>query len=189
VQAGDHDPQQAQQPEDQERVVDPQPAARIARHANIRSHERLFERNNFPRHSRITMVVIGLTLVLVGCLPDPRLAEARELLDQLASARGMLAEQPPRVQEGCGLIGTTATRLYGEPGLADVMQAWPELRDATNALGAVCGQDMLLAEPSTGSPYAVAGRERWQQGIQREMAVACDHLRGAAAALGRGAPC
>ena len=47
----------------------------------------------------------------------------------------------------------------------------------------IAHQDILLAQPSTDSPALLAARERWQHGIQREMAVACDHLRAAAAAL------
>jgi hypothetical protein len=189
VQVGDNNPQQAQQPEDQERVVDPQPAAHIARHANRCSLERVFERKNNPRHNRITTLVLaGITLAATSCLPDSRLARTSELLDQLTGARGMLQEQPPRIQDGCGIVGTSSTRLYGEPGLVD-LQAWPELRGAAFALQAVCGQDILLAQPSTDSPTLLAARERWQQGIQREMGVACDHLRAAAAALNRDAPC
>ncbi len=130
-----------------------------------------------------------MTLVATACLPDPRLARTADLLDQLSSARGMLQDQPPRIQDGCGLVGTTSTRLYGEPGLVDVQVAWPELRGAAFALQAVCGQDILLAQPSTDSPALLAAHERWQQGIQREMGVACDHLRTAAAALSRAAPC
>jgi hypothetical protein len=112
-----------------------------------------------------------------------------DLLDQLTSARMLLAEQPPRFSDACDVVGTVTTRLYGEPGLADVRPAWPQLRDAADALNAACGQATLLAEPSTGSPAMHAARLRWQQGNQREMGVACDHLRAAAVALGRGAPC
>jgi hypothetical protein len=190
VQVGDQHPQQAQQAEDQERVIDPQSAAHIIGHANACSPERMFECKNGRRHNRITaLVLLGLMLAATGCLPDPRLARTGELLDQLSSARGMLDEQPPRVQDGCGLVGTTSTRLYGEPGLVDVRMAWPELREAAYALQAVCGQDILLAQPSTGSPAVLAAHARWQQGIQREMGVACDHLRAAAAALNRPLPC
>jgi hypothetical protein len=193
VRVSDRNPRHAEQRQHQEWVVDPDSAACVGHHANIRSHERLFYRNNFrgrSRNKRITALLLAcLTALATACLPDPRLAQTRELLDQLASARSMLAEQPPRVQEGCGLVGVIATRLYGEPGLADVRQAWPELRDATNALGAVCGQETLLAQPQTGSSALLAARERWQQGIQREMGVACDYLRAAAAALDRAAAC
>jgi hypothetical protein len=112
-----------------------------------------------------------------------------DLLDQLSAARGMLTEQPPRVDDACTVVGTAQTRLYGEPGLVDVRPAWPLLRDAADALQAACGQGMLLAQPSTDSPAVQTARQRWTQGIQREMGVACDHLRAAAAALGRVAPC
>jgi hypothetical protein len=81
------------------------------------------------------------------------------------------------------------TRLFGEPGLVDVQPGWTQLRDAADALQAVCGQTALLAQPSTDSPAIVQARVRWQAGIQREMALACDHLRHAAAALDRASPC
>jgi hypothetical protein len=53
----------------------------------------------------------------------------------------------------------------------------------------VCGQSALLAQPSTGSAAVVQARGRWQAGMQRDMALACDHLRQAAAALKRDATC
>jgi hypothetical protein len=53
----------------------------------------------------------------------------------------------------------------------------------------VCGQDALLLAPSTISSVVASARVRWQQGVQREMGVACDHLRAAATTLGVEAPC
>jgi hypothetical protein len=130
-----------------------------------------------------------LCLSATACLPDPQRTQTGELFDRLTTVRKLLGEQPPRIDEGCGLLGSTSTRLYGEPGLAEIRSAWVELGDATYALQAVCGQDKLLAQPSTGSPAIVAAQQRWQQGMQHEMGVACDHLRTAAVALSRAAPC
>jgi hypothetical protein len=86
-------------------------------------------------------------------------------------------------------MGDIETRLYGEPGLVEVQPAWSRLANAAHALQAVCGQTALLAQPITGSPALERARAEWQQGIQRETDVACDHLRAAAIALNRRAPC
>jgi hypothetical protein len=133
--------------------------------------------------------VLLLVAASAACLPDPQRAQTVELLDQLNAARNLLDEQPPQVDPACTMLGDVQTRLYGEPGLVDVQPAWTHLRDASEALQAVCGHDALLAEPSSGSPGIQAARLSWQQGIEREMGVACDDLRNAAAALGRGTPC
>jgi hypothetical protein len=131
-----------------------------------------------------------LLVVATGaCVPDPQRAQTVDLLDQLTAARVMLGERPPRVDQACTMLGDVQTRLYGEPGLVDVRPAWTQLLDASNALQAVCGQDALLAQPSTDSSTIQAARLRWQQGMEREMSVACDHLRSAATALRHGAPC
>jgi hypothetical protein len=136
-------------------------------------------------------VVLAATLMLLGaaCVPDPHAMQMADLLDQLNSARSMLTEQPPRVDDACTVVGNVQSRLYGEPGLVDVRPAWPLLRDAADALHAACGQGTLLAQPSTDSPALQTARQRWTKGIQREIGIACDHLRAAADALGRGAPC
>jgi hypothetical protein len=132
---------------------------------------------------------MALLALVSGCLADPHRAQSVDLLDQLTSARGIVADQPSRADEACNMVGDVQTRLFGEPGLVDVQPAWSQLRDAAAALQAVCGQTALLAQPSTESPAMVQARARWQAGIQREMALACDHLRQAAVALGRGTPC
>lgn len=124
-----------------------------------------------------------------GCLANPQRMQSIELLDQLAHARGMLTEQPSRADDACNTVGDVQTRLYGEPGLHDVRPAWTALRDTATALHAVCGQTALLSQQSNGSSVLVDARARWQQGIQRELSLACDHLREAAAALDRAAPC
>jgi hypothetical protein len=67
--------------------------------------------------------------------------------------------------------------------------AWLALTDAAGALQAVCGQSTLLGQPTNESASLAQARERWQQGIQREIGLACDHLRIAAVTLGRDRSC
>ena len=192
--AGDYRPQSPEQADDQQRVVKPHSAVRIDVHANACSYEHAFCRKNIARYKAVTRCPpLALVLLLVAataaCLPDPQRAQTVELLDQLTAARSMLGLQPPQVDPACTMLGDVQTRLYGEPGLVDIQPAWAQLRDASDALQAVCGHDAMLDEPSTDSPTIQAGRFRWQQGIEREMVVACDDLRNAAAALERGTPC
>ena len=134
------------------------------------------------------MFVVIPALLVTACLPDPRRAQTTDLLDRLSAAHDNLADFPPP-PEACNTVGDVETRLYGEPGLTEVQPAWSELTDAAHALQAVCGQDTLLLQPIDGSAALEAARQRWRDGKQREMGVACDHLRAAASALGRDAPC
>ena len=138
---------------------------------------------------RLAGLAMTLGVATSACLADPHRTQIGDLLGQLSSARSMFAEQPPRIDEGCDVVGDVQNRLQGEPGLTNVQPAWPELRDATDALNAVCGQGRLLAALTPETPAGRDARQRWQQGIQREMGVACNHLRAAAVALGRSAPC
>jgi hypothetical protein len=131
-------------------------------------------------------VVLALIPFAAACLQNPQRVQSIDLLEQLVDARSKFAQQP---QQACDLVGNVQTRLYGEPGLTNVQPAWANLRDAAEALQAVCGQSTLLAQPFNDSFATRQARERWQQGIQREVGIACDHLRNAAAALGRSAPC
>ena len=133
--------------------------------------------------------MLMLMLMLAGCIADPQHGQTVELLDGLSTARVILSQQPARLDEACNAVGDVQTRLYGEPGLANVQPAWSQLRDAAAALHAVCGQATLLDQPSPDSAAIRAAHQRWQSGIQREMGVACDHLRATAAALNREAPC
>jgi hypothetical protein len=188
VEPGDQHPQHTQQAKDQERVVEPEPAATVNNHQNECSDERVFERKAAWRHKCITPLVLAL-LLLTGCLSDPQRVQSNGLLDQLVMARAMFGEQPPRTDAACNVVGSVQNRLYGEPGLSDVLPAWPALLDAAQALQSVCGQGTLLEEPTNDSLALAQGRQRWQQAIQREMGVACDHLRTAAVALSRAAPC
>jgi len=128
-------------------------------------------------------------LFLSGCLPAPQQLQAAGLLDQLVVARAMFADQPARVDTACNDVGDVQTRLYGEPGLADVRPAWPALRAAADALQSICGRRTLLAQPMDGSLTLTQARQRWEQGIQREIGVACDYLRTAAVALSHATPC
>ncbi len=193
MKARDHNPQQTQQSQDKERVVEPEPAACINSHQNACSDEHLFERKAAGQHKRITRPLLLFLVTLVGfgagCLPDPQRLQSVALLDQLVSARAMFGEQPPRADAACDVVGSVQTRLSGEPGLVDVRPGWPALRDAAQALRAVCGQNTMLSQPATDSVAFAQAHQRWQQGIQREIGLACDHLREAAAALDRTQPC
>ena len=215
MEAGDQNPEEAQESQDEKRIVEPEPAACINTHQNACSDEHLFERKATMQHKRITevscqwsvvrrrrralfllarrpLVVAILTLawLITGCLPDPQRLQSVALLDQLVAARTMLtAQAPATADQACTTVGDVNTRLTGEPGLVDVRPAWPALRNATQALQAACGQLTMLGQPSTDSAAIEQARRRWQQGIQREIGVACDHLRVAAAALDRSTPC
>jgi hypothetical protein len=201
VEAGDQYPAEAYESQHQERVVEPQPAAHINRHQNACSAEHLFERKAGRQHKRVTrsqkseirsqtlLLVVTLLWLAAGCLPDPQRVQSVALFDQLVSARATLSEQTPQAEPACTAVGDVQTRLIGEPGLVDVRPAWQALRDAAQALQAVCGQTTLLGQPSTNSPASTQARDRWQQGIQREIGVACDHLRQAAVGLDRPIPC
>lgn len=156
---------------------------------NVCSEEHPFWRKAGNRHSGITTVcLIALVLLTSGCLADPQRVQTVDLLDRLTSAHGMLGDFPAP-PEACNAVGDIETRLYGEPGLTEVRPAWSELTAAANALQAVCGQNALLLQDVTGSAALESARDRWREGSQREMGVACDHLRAAASALGRPAPC
>jgi hypothetical protein len=195
VQVSDQHPQETQQPEDQQRIVDPQTAAHISQHANVCSYEHPFWCKDDGRHKGVTIrwagwlaTAIGLMLVS-SCLADPQHRQTVDLLDALSTARGILSQQPARLDEACNAVGDVQTRLYGEPGLVNVQPAWSQLRHAADALNAVCGQATLLDQPAPDSAAIRAAHQRWESGIQREMGVACDHLRAAAVALNRDAPC
>jgi hypothetical protein len=129
-----------------------------------------------------------LLLLVSGCLADPQRQQTSNLLDQLTQVRQQLGAQATWAQ-ACPGVGDVETRLNGEPGLISVQPAWSELADAAHALQAVCGQTRLLEQPFLDSLPSQAARARWQQGIQHEMGVACDHLRAAASALNRATPC
>lgn len=101
----------------------------------------------------------------------------------------MFGQQPVNAGLACNMVGDVQTRLYGEPGLVDVQPAWQALGQAAEALQAVCGQNTLLDQVARTSDAEVQARKRWQAGMQREIGIACDHLREAATALGRPVPC
>ncbi len=193
MEAGDQDPEEAEQSQDKERVIEPERAACINSHQNACSDEHLFERKARSCHKRITRV-LALTLATLvalnaGCLADPQRLQSVALLDQLISVRVTLSTQPIQPEPACTRVGDVQTRLTGEPGLAEVRPAWPALHAAAEALQAACGQNALLSQADTGSAALMHARERWQQGMQREIGVACDHLRAAATALDRAQPC
>ena len=188
MQPGNQHPQHTQEAKDQERAVEPEPAARINKHQNECSDERVFACKRAWRHKLVTPVLLGL-LVLAGCAPDPARAQSVGLLDELVTARVLFGEQPPRVGEACNVVGSVQNRLYGEPGLSEARPAWSALLAGAQALQSVCGQSTLLGQPTNDSKTLVQARQRWEQGIQHELGVACDHLRDAAVALSRAAPC
>jgi hypothetical protein len=145
---------------------------------------------SFPRRPpAYVLAALAAMLLVAGCLPDPQRVQTIALFDQLVSARATLSGQPPQAEPACTAVGDVQTRLIGEPGLVDIRPAWSALRDAAEALQAVCGQTTMLGQPSTNSPASTLAQDRWQQGIQREIGVACDHLRQAALGLDRPMPC
>jgi hypothetical protein len=142
------------------------------------------------RSQTLRLAIVTLLWLTAACLPDPQRLQAVNLLDQLVAARALLGQQTPAaIEQGCTTVGDVHTRLTGEPGLVDVRPAWPALFQATQALQAACGQNTMLSQPSIDSVAITLARQRWQQGIQREINVACDHLREAATALDRAQPC
>ena len=222
MEAGDQNPEEAQEAQDEKRIVEPEPAACINSHQNACSDEHLFERKATMQHKRITkygsgepaaprrqsllrsclaahsfprrppayvLAALAVVWLAAGCLPDPQRVQSVTLFDQLVSAHATLSVRPIQPEPACTTVGDVQTRLTGEPGLVDVRPAWPALHQAAQALQAVCGQNIMLSQPSTDSAAIAQARQRWQQGIQREVVVACDHLRVAAAALDRSTPC
>jgi hypothetical protein len=197
VQPGDEDPQQTQQAHDEEWVIEPQAAACINTHSERMFVERVFDGKPTGRHKRVSARISCAAALLIGllvggCLPDPHRVQSVELLDSLARASALFTEQPPAVDKACGILGDVESRLFAEPGLSQVQPAWNALRDATRALESTCGQNTLLALPTRNGQNSQAlseARQRWQDGIQREMTLACHHLRQAAQALNRPAPC
>ena len=139
------------------------------------------------RRHKLVSACLLVAVCASGCAADAQTRQSIALLERLGAALVAFDQRQP--QEACNEVGDVQTRLYGEPGLSDVQPAWRQLRDAAAALQAVCGQSTLLAEPSTGSLASSQAQQRWQAGIRRETALACDHLRQAATALGRPAPC
>jgi hypothetical protein len=139
------------------------------------------------------MTLALVLLLLTGCAPDPARLQSVALLDRLVQARTMFGEQQARVDarldDACNVVGSVQTRLYGEPGLSEVMPAWQDLRAAAQALQSVCGQSTLLGQPAHDSQVMAQAHQRWEVGIQREMGVACDYLRAAAESLNRASPC
>jgi hypothetical protein len=133
-------------------------------------------------------VLMTMAFLLMSCLPNPQRIQSNQLLDQLVAARSALA-LPPQLDAGCDIMGHMQTRLYGEPGLVEVRPAWRALVDTATALQAVCGLGTLLRQPALDSVATHDGRQRWQAGIDRELAVACTHLREAASALDSTVPC
>jgi hypothetical protein len=142
---------------------------------------------------RWDVLLLGFAIAvasLTACLPEPQRAQSADLLQGLVNARGVfVAAGPDSLDDGCTTVGDVQTRLIGEPGLSNLRTAWTELRAAAAALQAVCGQRTVLERTTTDTLASSAARDRWSAGVDRELSVACDHLRGAASALGRPEPC
>jgi hypothetical protein len=132
------------------------------------------------------LLLLLITLLLSGCLPDPQRMQSERLLDDLVAARSALLAQ--QLEEPCARVGDVDTRLSGEPGLVDV-PAWPALRNAAEALLAACGQSRLLAQPLESSTAVLSARARWQDGVSTQLATACRELNSAATTLGRSPAC
>jgi hypothetical protein len=135
------------------------------------------------------VLLSGWLLLAAGCLPDPQRLQLEQRLGQLAAARAGLQQSPPQTTSNCDEVADIKSHLAGEPGLYGEQPAWSELRAAVDALQAVCGQAVLVEQPAPESAVLTAARARWQQGIQRELGLACEHMRQAAAALGSAPPC
>src|SRR4051812_47709119 len=125
---------------------------------------------------------------MLACLPDPRRMQLARHFDSLVSARVALSQTRPDL-DVCDAVTEVDSRLQGEPGLTEVTPAWPRLREATDALLAVCGQAVLLAQPFDANSATLAARERWQRGLTQELASACTALEGAARVLEKPQPC
>jgi hypothetical protein len=132
--------------------------------------------------------VVSLTLLSTACLPDAQRTQSTQLLERLTQARSAFTAQQD-ADDACTSVGDVQTRLFGEPGLVEVRPAWAALRDAAWALQSACGQTTALAQTTSPAASSEAARARWQQGIQRELSVACDHLRDAADALTKPRSC
>jgi hypothetical protein len=190
VQAGHYYPQQPQQAHNKQGIVEPDPAKRVGAHTNLCSVEHTFARKPAWRHIRITVLfALAICVLSAGCVAGFHRSEMRDLFDQLSTAQRNLSQPSANSAESCAAVGGILSTLYGEPGLADIQPAWTRLRDAANALKAACSQLALLGQPTTDSPTIQAARARWQQGQQREVAVACQYLRETAPTLGRDSPC
>ena len=103
MQVGHQHPQETQQPEDQQGIVDPQAAAHISQHANVCSYEHAFWYKDYSRYKGVTIgragplaTVIGLVLLVSSCLADPQRGQTVDLLEGLSAARGILSQQPAR---------------------------------------------------------------------------------------------
>jgi hypothetical protein len=186
VDPGENHPQRAEQREHYDRVGEPHLAAGIDIHrthvlSNTRSDARRpLNTNASQRHGPPSSLLLAVVFLLVcgACLPDPQRGQAVSLLTRLSAARIGFATDWPRA---CDEVGDVQTRLYGEPGLTGVRPAWVELRAAAEALQAVCGQTTLLA--------AGVDVPRWRAGVDRQLSVACEHLRAASASLDQPPPC
>src|SRR5438874_12750726 len=99
MEAGDQYPQQTQESENKERVVEPQPAARINTHQNACSDEHPFERKTLWQHKRIT------TIYGSG---EPAAPRRQSLLRSYLAARSFPRRPPAYVLAALALVWLTA---------------------------------------------------------------------------------
>jgi hypothetical protein len=135
----------------------------------------------------LTALLLAAVLFGTGCLPDARRLQMARLFDQLADAGAELRQG--RSDPACQTVGDVNTRLIGEPGLTELRDTWPHMRDATQALLAVCGQLRLLQQPFDDTAAMLAARDRWQAGVERELGVACERLKLAGRSVDRVVDC
>jgi hypothetical protein len=147
-------------------------------------------RGKLRRGTNASQLLLACALLIgSACLPDPQRQQMAHLLDELSEARAALSEQPPRLDPSCDMVGEVSSRLSGEPGLVDVRPAWSALRASTDALLATCGQLVVLQQPFEPTAAMLQARQRWQQGVMDDLALACTQMHRAAGALGKPAPC
>jgi hypothetical protein len=140
---------------------------------------------------------LALSLVVCGalgssaCLADPQRTQSTLLFGRLVDARQrfLTSSTEESVDEACVIVGDVQTRLVGEPGLTNHPTTYTPLRQAGEALQAVCGQSTVLVLATADTDASNQARQRWQAGIQRELGLACDYLRAAATVLDQPTPC
>jgi hypothetical protein len=136
------------------------------------------------------LVLAGVLAVLaaLACAPDAHRIQAVNLLGRLSDAQQVLTRGSDNPSEQCDDAQAVSVRLQGEPGLTNLGESWRALRRSADALIAACGQLRLLGLPAADTLPAQQARERWRQGVTRELALACSALHEAATSLGSAPP-
>jgi hypothetical protein len=153
--------------------------------------EHLFDRKRSGGTTAYQALVLAGVLVLVSsvaCLPDAHRIQALSLLGRLADTQQVLTGGVASSSEACDDAQAVSVRLQGEPGLTTLGESWRALRRSADALIAACGQLRLLGLPAADTLPAQQARDRWRQGVTRELALACAALQEAATSLGSPPP-